>query len=115
MVDHTPFDANELEHWWLEMAKKEVEPLIDKLVEYGGGGRAVDLCDIGHDLARIQKRTVTDAEAAEIGIFFYVRGKMGRWLAALNDSRMVSDDTLYDIGIYVRMVQRIREKGGWPI
>lgn len=109
------FDANELEQWWHDQAAKEVDPLISKLLEYGGAGRAVDLEDIGHDLARMQKREVSDEEAAEIGIYFYIRGKMGRWLAALSDGRRVSDDTLYDIGIYVRMVQRLRDKGGWPV
>ena len=112
MVD---FDPNELEDWWHGQAAKEVEPLMRKLVEYGGQGRAVDLVDIGMDLARMMKWEVTEAEAAEIGIYFYLRSKMGRWIAALSEKRMVSDDTLYDIGIYVRMVQRIRDKGGWPV
>jgi hypothetical protein len=26
----------------------------------------------------------------------------------------VSDDSLFDIGVYVRMAQRIRHSGGWP-
>ena len=26
----------------------------------------------------------------------------------------VSDDTLGDIGVYVRMAQRVRSHGGWP-
>jgi hypothetical protein len=25
-----------------------------------------------------------------------------------------SDDTPYDIGVYVRMAQRVRDVGGWP-
>jgi len=114
MVDK--FDANELDSWWHTQAAKEVEPLIDKLVEYGGQGRSWDLIEIGRDLARALRWTdITDAEAAELGIYFYVRGKLGRWFAAICEKRPVSDDTLYDIGIYIRMVQRIRDKGGWPV
>ena len=46
------FDPKELEEWWHKQAAKEVEPLMKKLVEYGGQGRAVDLVDIGMDLAK---------------------------------------------------------------
>jgi hypothetical protein len=109
------FDESELFGWWLDKAEAEVQPLVKKLVEYGGEGRAIDLIEIGRDLGRLQDRDLSDAEAAELGIYFYIRGKLGRWTAAVLRGEPVSDDTLLDIGIYVRMVQRIREKGGWPI
>lgn len=110
------FDPKELDEWWHAQAAKEVEPLMSKLVEYGGKGRAYDLIDIGKDLARtLDWEDISDADAAELGIYFYIRGKLGRWFAAISDKRPVSDDTLYDIGIYVRMVQRIRDRGGWPV
>ena len=35
-------------------------------------------------------------------------------LAAIRRGEFVSDDTLFDIGVYVRMVQRMRETGNWP-
>lgn len=109
------FHEGELYAWWLDKADAEVSPLTKKLIEYGGEGRAIDLVDIGRDIGRLQGRDLDDSEAAELGIYFYLRGKMGRWTAAVLRGEKVSDDTLLDIGIYVRMVQRIRDVGGWPV
>jgi hypothetical protein len=108
-------DPQELTDWYVNKARQEIAPMMPKILEYGGNGRAVDLINIGRDLAHIAKREVTDAEAAELGIYFYVVGKLGRWSAAIANGKDVSDDTLHDIAIYIKMVQRIREKGGWPV
>ena len=118
-----------LREWWLDLASSEVEPLIAKAIEYGGEGRALDLIEIGRALVtagvklpnqRIapwpdDKKGMLDADYAELGIYFYLQGKFARWTAAIAEGRPVSDDTLLDIGIYVRMAQRIREVGGWPV
>ena len=110
------FNPQELEEWWHGQAADEVEPLLKKMTEYGGRGRAVDLIDIGVELGRLMGREdISDAEATELGIYFYVRGKFSRWFAALSEGNRVSDDTLYDIGIYIRMAQRVRKTGGWPV
>jgi hypothetical protein len=115
-VDQANDVAADLHAWWIDTAEAEVGPLIDKMFEYGGAGRAKDLIDIGNDLDEIRHgEGVSDAEAAELGIYFYIRGKMSRWTAAVQEGRAVSDDTLLDIGVYVRMVQRIRAVGGWPV
>jgi hypothetical protein len=107
----TPEDGEqELRSWWLNIASSEVEAVVPKAVEYG----ATDLRDIGRDLAAISGRTVTDEEAAELGVFFYARGKLSRWVDAVIRGDRVSDDTLHDLGVYVRMAQRIRSHGGWP-
>lgn len=107
--------TDELTDWWLERAQAEVKPMVDKALEYGGKGAAIDLIEIGRDLARIAGKTdVSDEEATELGIYFYLRGKFGRWQAAVLEGRRVSDDTLLDIGVYVRMAQRNRAVGGWP-
>jgi cell division septum initiation protein DivIVA len=114
-----------LGQWWMDKAAAEVEPLIAKMTEYGGEGRAVDLHEIGRALLGagvqvpnpgtddITEETV-DEVMSEMGIYFYLVGKFSRWQAAVAEGRRVSDDTLLDIGIYVRMAQRIREVGGWP-
>ncbi len=96
--------------WWMGKAADEAERTIPKAVEYG----STDLIDIGRNLARLSGREVTDAEAAELGVFFYLEGKFARWRSAIIEQRPVSDDTMFDIGVYVRMAQRIRESGGWP-
>ena len=115
MTNPEQFDADELQLWWLDTAHDEIFPLTKKMVEYGGNGRAIDLIEIGRNLARLSKRDVDDAEATELGIYFYLLGKMGRWTAAVQEGRRVSDDTLHDIAIYTKMVQRTRQKGAWPI
>lgn len=109
------FDVDELQLWWMDTAHDEIFPLTAKMVEYGGNGRAIDLIEIGRNIARLAHREVDDAEATELGIYFYLLGKMGRWTAAVQEGRRVSDDTLHDIAVYTKMVQRTRQKGAWPI
>jgi hypothetical protein len=113
---------NDVRDWWLKASFNEIDPLIGKAIEYGGAERASDLIEIGRTLANSgvtipQGLTPEQKEAyyAELGMYFYLVGKMARWTAAVSEGRMVSDDTLLDIGIYVRMTQRVREVGGWPV
>lgn len=96
--------------WWMDKAEEETRAVVPKAVEYG----ATDLRDIGRDLADCMGRTVTDEEATELGIFFYLRGKLSRWVDAVKRGDRPSDDTIYDIGVYCRMAQRNRDAGGWP-
>lgn len=106
-----PLDPEEqLRHWWFDKANAEVEVTVPKAIEYG----STDLLDIGLMLARTVRRTVTEEEAAELGVFFYLIGKIARWQSAIERGERPSDDTLLDIGIYVRMAQRIRDAGAWP-
>lgn len=103
--------ANELEKWWHELADEEIERTVPKALEYGSG----DLVDIGRTLAKAKGDDhIGDKEAAELGVYFYLVGKMARWTDAIRNGRRVSDDTIFDIGVYIRMVQRIRSAGGWP-
>lgn len=99
-----------LTDWWMEVAATEVEACVPKAIEYGAG----DLEAIGRDM----RMTGTSAEGEtpddELGVYFYIVGKVARWRSALERGERVSDDTLHDIGVYVRMAQRIRVAGGWP-
>lgn len=100
----------ELADWWRSKAQDEIKATVAKAVEYG----ATDLEDIGHQLARISGRQVSDAEAAEIGIAFYALGKVSRIMAAIKEGRRPSQDSWHDLGIYARMAQRVIEHGRWP-
>lgn len=100
----------ELRGWWFDQATAEVDGTVPKALEYS----ATDLADIGHVLARCMGRTVDDEEAAELGIFFYLQGKLSRWAGAVQAGKRPSNDTIYDIGVYCRMAQRVRATGGWP-
>jgi hypothetical protein len=105
---------SDLDRWWAEMARNEIQPMMAKMVEYGGNGRAEDLIQIGQTIALTAGRKVDDEEATELGIYFYLIGKMARWTAAVVEGSRPSDDTLHDISIYTRMAQRARYAGGWP-
>lgn len=112
-------DAIDLRDWWMGVAAAEVEPMLAKMKEYGGMGRAIDLEEIGRGLLHsgVKALDFTDNSEAyrqELGVYFYLLGKFARWTAAVAEGRRVSDDTLHDIGVYVRMAQRIRAVGGWP-
>lgn len=101
---------SELRAWWLKGAGEEIERTVPKAIEYG----STDLIDIGLMLGRTMGRRINEEEAAELGVFFYLIGKIARWQSAIERGERPSDDTLFDIGVYVRMAQRIRHAGGWP-
>lgn len=112
-----------LRGWWEQTAHDEVANLIAKMVEYGGLHRATDLTDIGREMVAagvargplLGNGQPQEGWYQELGCYFYLVGKFSRWKAAIVEGRPVSDDTLLDIGIYVRMAQRIRAVGGWPV
>lgn len=95
--------------WWVNAALAEAAQTVTKAREYG----SAELEYAGHVIGRIGGRETSKAEALELQIFHYVLGKMGRWVAAVTRGEQVSDDTLLDIGVYVRMVQYVREHGQW--
>ncbi|HEU5046119.1 MAG TPA: hypothetical protein VFT75_18510 [Nocardioidaceae bacterium] len=108
-------DRSVLTDWWLESARQEIERTVPKAVEYGSG----DLAEIGYAMSRIMGRDLDRSpaghqQATELGIFFYLVGKTARWEQAIHDGRQASDDTLFDMGVYVKMAQRNRAVGGWP-
>lgn len=102
--------AADLELWWMDTAHDEAAAVVDKAVEYGSNS----MTELGHDIAKIAGRNVTDQQATELACYFYIKGKVGRWSDAIVAGKDVSDDTLGDIGVYVRMAQRVRSNGGWP-
>lgn len=105
-------DRNVLVDWWVGLAAEEARRVVPKAVEYG----STDLREIGRTMRDClnYRGKHTDATDAELGVYFYLVGKMARWTDAIREGRKVSDDTLHDIGVYVRMAQRIRAVGGWP-
>lgn len=101
-------------HWWMQYAFAEALATAPKAEEYG----STELAEAGHVLgsllAKPLESPLSDAAAMETQIFQYVLGKIGRWTAAMRRGERVSDDTLFDIGVYVKMVRKIRETGEWP-
>lgn len=99
-----------LEKWWWDQATTEINKTVPKAIEYG----STDLVEIGRTMAVNMGREVSDEEATELGIYFYLVGKLARWTDAVRRRVRPSDDTLFDLGVYVRMAQRNRSAGGWP-
>lgn len=106
----TQGSGGDLGKWWMEQASAEIERTVPKAIEYG----AHDLVEIGRTLGRCMGRTLSEEEMAEMGIYFYLVGKVARWTDAVTRGERPSDDTLFDIGVYIRMAQRVRAAGGWP-
>lgn len=105
--------VRELYTWWIRAAASEAGGLVAKAVEYGSR----DLFVLGRTMAEtmhLDMRAASRADFEGLGIYFFMASKLGRWESAIQDGRQVSDDTLLDLGVYVRMYQRARQFGGWP-
>lgn len=103
--------VRELADWWRARCEEEIEAVVPKAVEYG----ANSMIEVGRSMLRIAGRTdVTDGEAIEVACMFYLSGKLGRWIDAVAAGKRPSDDTVYDMGIYIKMAQRARDVGTWP-
>lgn len=100
----------ELAGWWRAHSEVEIEMLVPKSIEYG----ANSLTRLGTTMAAAAGREVDEEEAIELGIYFYILGKLERWTDAVLRGDRPKDDALLDIGVYARMAQRNREVGSWP-
>lgn len=107
----TPPDGEQqLAQWWREKAEAEIDQTVAKAVEYS----ATDLIDIGRSMARAAGRQVDDAHAAELAIAFYALGKVSRIMGAIERGELPNMDSWFDLGVYARMAQRVRQFGSWP-
>lgn len=100
----------ELVAWWEGRAGAEAAAVVPKAVEYGSNS----LMQLGRMQARLQGREVADAEALELGCWINLVQKVERWSDAVLRGDRPSEDTMFDIGVYTRMAQRVRDVGGWP-
>lgn len=102
-----------LKKFWQDMTDEEIEKVIPKAVEYG----SADLEVMGEGmkvlLRSVFKRPIEDAEALEMACAFYALGKVARMFGAYADGRMPNEDAAYDLGVYCRMIQKIRKTGSW--
>lgn len=107
---HDPaYDA--LKDWWMDNALAKADAVVPKAVEYS----SEDLAEIGRTMASLLGlATPTIEEANELGIYFYLVGKLARWGGAIKEGRRPSDDTLFDLSVYTTMAERNRAVGGWP-
>lgn len=117
LVERAQQLADQIKDWWHAVSRGDAAAAAAKSTEYGGAGAAIDLVWLGEQLADMRTGTdgaVGSREAIELGIFFYLLGKMARWKAAILEGRAVSDDTIKDIHTYAMMARYNREHGSWP-
>lgn len=90
-----------LKRWWIKRATVEVTRMVGKLDEYGVG----DIHAIGYHIAKLAGwNDITHAQAYELGVTFYIFGKIQRTMTAAENHRTASDDTWHDISVYATMV-----------
>ena len=96
-----------LEQWWMADARQQLDATVAKMAEYGAG----DLDAIGHTLGNMVTNP-PPVSFTELGIYFYIVGKLARITDALQHGRAPSDDTWFDLEVYTKMVRAIRA-GKW--
>lgn len=100
--------TDDLVGWWTQTSNDELGDVLPKAVEYG----SADLKIIGYAMSQmIGKPTLVTHE--ELGISFYLLGKVARLIGAYADGRKPSDDTWHDIAVYTKMAQFSRQFGHW--
>lgn len=98
-----------LRDWWVRQNEHALAATVPKIQEYG----THDLTEIGRSMGRLMGWTdLTDAEAGEVGIWFYLQGKVARAFEALGRHELPSDDTVFDTKIYATMIEAYRQRGG---
>lgn len=100
----------DLESWWQNTCTDDLEATVPKMQEYG----ALDLVESGRAMAKMGGwEGLTNAELIELGIAYYLKGKIERVMEAYRMHRMPSADTWKDITVYSLMGRAARERGGW--
>lgn len=106
----------QISNWWAELTEQDIKGCLEKAAEYGSG----DLEMMGAAMLMLQGDVWDGGDAAEraavgteLAILFYIHGKLARALAAAQQGKRASDDTIKDIRVYAVMLQRVRETGKW--
>lgn len=102
--------AKVLTDWWLQQARVECERTVPKAVEYG----AADLEVMGTAMLHLIPRDLRSRQKGlEMALAFYALGKVARLFGAFERGELPSEDTWFDLGVYCRMAERVRQTGEW--
>lgn len=106
----------ELVEWWISTATDDLLSAVPKAHEYGGSqGGSADLRLIGANLAELtQREGVPSAILQEMGVWFYVQGKVARLISNYQHGEPGKADTWLDTSIYSMMARRLQATGQWP-
>lgn len=101
--------AGRVQEFWEDQTVQELAGLLPKVQDYG----SFDLELIGDVMRRAGVNS--DMSNVELGIAFYLVGKIARIASAITDGHAPSSDTYHDISVYARMALYARIHGGvWP-
>ena len=102
--------AEQLSAWWRAQAEVEIVRTVPKAVEYG----AADLEVMGSAMLHLVPRERRSRQLGlEMALAFYALGKVARLFGAFERGELPSEDTWFDLGVYCRMAERVREFGEW--
>jgi hypothetical protein len=99
---------DEFAEWWIATSEEALDTMMPKVREYG----STDLQIVGEAMMKMMPQLEGKVTPAELGIAFYLLGKVGRVIGGYVDGHAPSDDTWYDIEVYAKMARRTRETGG---
>lgn len=109
-MDQDAFNTLDSEYdiadWWETTTKDDLAEYQRKNAEYGDA----DLSVIGGSLSLMAGNPKDVEWSDEIGIAFYLLGKVSRMISAYKEGSTPSDDTLKDIAIYAMMARLHRER-----
>jgi len=109
-------EEDEFTRWWRTTSEGDLRHSLTKRAEYGSR----DLVRLGEALFEFAGVTREDDDeseweqvCAELGILFYLEGKLARALEAYRQGNLPSTDTYDDLRVYSWMLGRVRETGSW--
>lgn len=93
-----------LADWWARVSEGDYDEYAEKAAEYG----SIDLDVIGHALRRLLPQDLPPGANKELGVLFYLLGKVARAISAYAAGGEPSDDTWHDIVVYGMMSRMFR-------
>lgn len=111
-----PYPAEDVEEWWLDVAKADFAAMAPKVEEYGGTDTgSADLQIMGNALAELMgMHDAPDAVKQEMACWFYALGKISRLVSDYKQGKPGKPDTWHDLTVYSMMARRLQAVGRWP-
>lgn len=98
-------DADLIE-WWIDTSQDDANGYTKKAREYG----SYDLHMIGKVLIHAMVKPPEGVDPREVGVMFYLLGKIARVVSAYEAGKAPSDDTWHDIVVYAMMARLFRQE-----
>lgn len=111
--------ASEVMDEIMDLTRMEMQPIVDKAIEYGAHDLKVMGGAMWAMLPEASKEKVPWQEVDQFGqlmaIAFYQLGKVARVFGSLLQGEYPRDDTEYDLRVYSFMYEHIKIHGEWRV